>query len=242
MIFTGSSRIETLRYRGQGRYVSATDSYPLYGTLYTLRVDVPGETGLRAVSHAPVPTPITYSSIELQEEVGYGLIRDGKYRLEIRLADPPGKNFYRLGVYRYRRNQRTDLNSADSVYTLQSIETVDRGWYCGYNEALHAELTFESSDDTCQAPKVTDRLFDGKEFSWTGTVRVSLSDAAGRDELLLLLSSLSENYVEYQRTLVQQRFASGPFVEPTRVYSNVEGGLGIFAGYTNTMVIFPLSE
>ena len=60
-------------------------------------------------------------------------------------------------------------------------------------------------------------------------------------DLLLLLSSLSEDYFEYQRTLSEQ-VLSGPFVEPQGVYSNIEGGLGIFAGYTNTSLLLPLPE
>lgn len=245
MIMSSAGIVDSLSYRGNGHYRSATGTYPLPETRYTLRVNVPGESGLEASSAAPSATPIIDYSIELRGQVVETVFgREGTYKLWIRFADPPGTNFYRLGVYRYRPNQHRliDETAPDSIYRLQDIESTDPGWYCGYAEAFQATLEFSSSDGVCHEVIVTDRFFDGKEYTWTATLSLqSGGDGHGRDELLLLLSSLSEDYFEYQRTLKEQ-LLSGPFVEPLPVYSNVEGGLGIFAGYTNTSLILPFPE
>jgi hypothetical protein len=51
------------------------------------------------------------------------------------------------------------------------------------------------------------------------------------------LSTLSEDYVRYQQTLaLQDVTGDNPFAEPVRIHSNVEGGLGAFAGYTSSTV------
>lgn len=57
----------------------------------------------------------------------------------------------------------------------------------------------------------------------------------------LLLTSYSNDYVEYARTLLENQ-ETGLFFEPFSVYSNIDGGLGIFAGYTNTTLILPLTK
>lgn len=244
-ILNGADTLALLSYQGGGWYRSALDMYPAAGTQYTLFVDLSGEAVLKAVSATPPVTPIGDASLEiLGQTVETVFGREGKYRLHVRLLDPPGPSYYRLGVYRYRPNQDRliDENAPDSVYRLQDVDIADPGWYCGYSEALGAVLELNSGSDDCPAAIVTDRLFDGKEFTWTATMTLaSGGDGDGRDELVVLLSSLSEDYFEYQRTLQEQRL-TGPFVEPLRVYSNVEGGLGIFAGYTNSSVILPLPK
>lgn len=49
------------------------------------------------------------------------------------------------------------------------------------------------------------------------------------------LLSIDENYYKYYRSLFNYD-ADNPFVEPTPVYSNVEGGLGCFAASNRTFV------
>lgn len=58
-------------------------------------------------------------------------------------------------------------------------------------------------------------------------------------QLQLRVLTLSKDYfdfaVSYQK---QKQNANNPFAEPTQVYNNIEGGLGIFAGYSVTKVDF----
>ena len=62
---------------------------------------------------------------------------------------------------------------------------------------------------------------------------------------MLVVSGLSEEQVRYNRTLLLQDgylFVADPiFTKPIDVYSNVEGGLGIFAGFTNNTYRFDLA-
>lgn len=240
--------IDSLDYKGNGWYRSSLGHYPVGGNRYSLQVDVAGESGLKAASLAPMPTTIIESSIErLGPPVkisDYGWYRTA-YRVRIRFLDPAGPNFYRLGIYEFFPNQDAGFveNAPDSLYRIQPIETPDPRWFCSYEDAYLGTAEIDSGDGVCESAKVTDRLFDGQEYSWTGVLFVETwgEGQPQPDEFLVILSSLSEDYFEYQRTLINTLYAD-EFSEPLRVYSNVEGGLGIFAGYANTRVILPLPE
>jgi hypothetical protein len=53
------------------------------------------------------------------------------------------------------------------------------------------------------------------------------------------LLTLSKDFFDFAISYQKQKTNSGnPFAEPTQVYSNVENGLGIFAGYSVTEVVF----
>ncbi|MEM0995590.1 MAG: DUF4249 domain-containing protein [Bacteroidota bacterium] len=67
-----------------------------------------------------------------------------------------------------------------------------------------------------------------KEFS----IFVDSDRLVGKDDLQLRIVSLSEEFFEFARSYQQQQLNAGnPFAEPVPVYSNVENGLGIFAGF-----------
>lgn len=87
-----------------------------------------------------------------------------------------------------------------------------------------------------------DQLFDGQSYQVTVTFSLYLSNA--RNDILLLLSTLSEDYFEFKRSWQQQAGQSPAFSAPMDMYSNVQGGLGVFAGYSNTGVVLsiPLDE
>ena len=53
-----------------------------------------------------------------------------------------------------------------------------------------------------------------------------------------MLRTLSEDQYRYQRTRILQEFSEGdPFSEVVPVYTNVENGFGIFAGYSSDSVM-----
>lgn len=58
-------------------------------------------------------------------------------------------------------------------------------------------------------------------------------------ELRLRVFTLSKSFFDFVTSYQKQkRNANNPFAEPTQVFSNIEGGLGIFAGYSVTEAIF----
>ena len=246
-ILSGSDIVDTLRYAGRGRYVSNTERYPVAGKPYTLRAQAPGMTTAQAVSTAPEPTPISEISFE-----NLGLIspdvpiaREYKFRLRFRLEDPPGRNFYRFGVYKfgesYFADQYPDLNLPDSVYWPIPVDAGDVSWFCGYSEAYRGTPTTGCPGCTCDDSALTDQLFDGQSYQVSVTFSLyPSSQGNARNEILLLVSTLSEDFFEIKRALEEHFNQNAAFSAPQDIYSNVNGGLGVFAGYSNTAVILPI--
>ncbi len=249
MIMNGSNMIDILSYQGNGRYVSSMDESPKYGVPYTIRVDLSGKVSIAASSLAPPPVIITDYSIEaLPQSPESDLVpAETKYQLKIVFSDLPGMNFYRVGVYRFRRNQANLFwgIGPDSIYNTISFNGVSPGWSCGYFP--DDGVTVDPGDIggvgilDCEEFIAEDRLFDGKDYSWSGTTYRGFPDKddLGRKEFRLIISSLSEDYYRYLHSLERNVFHDPLTEEPFPMYSNVNGGLGIFAGYTNTNLIIP---
>jgi hypothetical protein len=85
------------------------------------------------------------------------------------------------------------------------------------------------STDFIQKFLITDRLFDGQAFN------IELDFLVLADELPLVahVKSVSVDYYRYLETVYDDSEGKdNPFVEPISVVGNVEGGQGIFGGYT----------
>jgi hypothetical protein len=58
--------------------------------------------------------------------------------------------------------------------------------------------------------------------------------------LRIYLLSTDKPYYDFHKSLENYSLGDTPFAEPSFVYSNVKGGLGIFASYTLDSLIFRL--
>ena len=58
-------------------------------------------------------------------------------------------------------------------------------------------------------------------------------------EYWLEVTTMNEDYYNYQKTYILQAFqAANPYTEPVQVHSNIQNGVGIFAGYNRQMIHF----
>jgi hypothetical protein len=72
----------------------------------------------------------------------------------------------------------------------------------------------------------------GSSFSWRFDATQSRGYTDGKSRFLFILLNTDEAYFRYMTTRETASYSEGnPFAEPSPVYSNVEGGLGVFAGY-----------
>jgi hypothetical protein len=77
----------------------------------------------------------------------------------------------------------------------------------------------------------SDNLFNGKTIDF----RIS-ADSPPIKKIILV--SVSEEYYQYFTTKQLQENTQGdPFAQPTQIFTNIENGLGIFAGYNSFEVI-----
>lgn len=80
---------------------------------------------------------------------------------------------------------------------------------------------------------ISDENKDGNTFSFRGKIYAY----DGLKEVEVLLLTTDENYYIYHKSL-ENNYGDDPFTEPTLVYSNIEGGLGIFSGFRTHRVVF----
>jgi len=60
-----------------------------------------------------------------------------------------------------------------------------------------------------------------------------------KEEYWLDVTGMSEDYYKYQKTYIKQvENKNNPFASVIEVYTNIENGVGIFAGYNRQMIHF----
>jgi hypothetical protein len=165
-----------------------------------------------------VPEKIDISDIKYsfsQTDQGY----NSKLKLfaTIKFDDPLGKNFYALSIDYFE--------ITGEIKTLKNIFVIS----CS---SPSIEATFEHVNFTQKI--FSDKLFDGKTYSISFSIEVP-NFMTYEKVFNIKLLSLSENYYKYAISYYKQVISEKDFyAEPSAIYSNVEGGLGIFAAYTKS--------
>lgn len=239
---------ETLQHRAEGTFHSVLGSHPLVGETYELAITSPGFESVRAVSVAPELesefTGIAPAGADLDEGVFY--------RIRFNVTDRPGKSYYRLSLYQVAPSCRTrsghvsvhDAPTAVLDYTKLTFESAAPSFYHDAAVLDEPPNALDEEGVPFFAAYFSDRLFENAARDFEIVFEREGFQAATDSLFMLVVSALSEDQIRHDRTLLLQDdylFAADPvFTKPIDVYSNVEGGLGIFAGYTSDTFRFDL--
>ena len=223
-VLEGGEVVETLTGgRTSGLYRSDRHR-PQPGRTYTVRVTAPGFPTAEATALIPKPVPITISSQRVTS--GGGDYDRRPFELTLTFSDPASEpNYYALTVL-----QILDEESPD-----------------GRRRHVWAQ-TFSSADPVLRENRIDDEFFDPEAELYYERAYFSDASVDGRtvrlrirtrfynepevnDRFFVVLQSLSGGFYEYLRTRELAGYTNdNPLAEPVAVYTNVEGGLGIFAG------------
>lgn len=226
-IFDGNGvQVTTLTNQGDGLYTSLTGATPQADELYTIEVTAPGYTSVSATNR--IPTTVQINSIDTVSSTN----SDGENILEttINFQDPSAnENYYMVEVL--VKGTLIDEFEGDTIEFREplqiscndiNVETINRFNSGGFeNTYLYLMLKDEN--------------FDGEDYALTFSVinYAELKDLELFGEIRLV--NTSEAYFNYLKSFNMYQSASGnPFATPVQVYSNVENGMGIFAGGTLT--------
>lgn len=226
-IFDGNGvQVTTLTNQGDGLYTSPTGATPQADELYTIEVNAPGYTSVSATNR--IPTAVQINSIDTVSSTN----SDGENILEttINFQDPPAnENYYMVEVL--VKGTWIDEFEGDTIEFREplriscndiNVETINRFNSGGFeNTYLYLMLKDEN--------------FDGEDYALTFSVinYAELKDLELFGEIRLVNTSAA--YFNYLKSFNMYQSASGnPFATPVQVYSNVENGMGIFAGGTLT--------
>lgn len=96
----------------------------------------------------------------------------------------------------------------------------------------------------------TNKIFDKSKFKDKDELKednnISLSTILGNINnydssfLKVYLLNLEESYYLYHRSLADYKDDDNPFTEPTVIYTNVEGGLGVFTSFSVDSLVYRL--
>lgn len=189
---------------------------PLPGKLYVIQVEVNNETSIKAINKVPTLVPITSFNIDSSRFIAEG----EAIEIEVNFKDPAEeKNFYTIKII----EDAFYVINKDTVWFPREI------YYVLEDPTLNSE--FSEPDKY-----INDNLFNGKNNSLHLKIYFYGSNFTSLN-LRLALVSISEEYYKYFTTKSLQDNTNGdPFAQPVQVFSNIENGLGIFAGYSSSVV------
>jgi len=229
LIYAADTQLIVLRHTGEGRYESPLR--PQVGQAYTLRVSAPGFPSVEARDSIPLlpelrqPQLDTSTVLNLLDKVA--LLPFEVHPLDVLWKDPSKTaDFYKIELIVFR-------TSFDAV-SGQPLSETTKGYL--FTEDPSAEKQFQDVDVGFVLLK--DERFKGQEkLLHAFTDKISsfayCSPHSTELELYLDFQSLSPALYAYQLSVIQQLHAAGnPLTPHINVSSNVQGGLGIFGGYT----------
>ncbi|NJO01024.1 MAG: DUF4249 domain-containing protein [Bacteroidia bacterium] len=108
-----------------------------------------------------------------------------------------------------------------------------------FQDTLLTRIQAESTQYNFSGEENDGGFFTSEPFPYTGSV---VFNSGNRQQQLVFINHVDKNYYEFHRTLIEQTLRyvdGGTFAEPLEVYSNIEGGYGVFAGYNRLSVVVP---
>jgi hypothetical protein len=226
-IFNGNGvLVTTLTDQGDGLYTSPTGATPVADELYTIEVNASGYTSVSATNR--IPTAVQINSIDTVSSTN----SDGQTILEttINFQDPPtNENYYMVEVL--VKGTWIDFFEGDTIEFREPLEISCND----VNVETVNRFNFGGFENTYLYLMLKDENFDGEDYALTFSVinYAELKDLELFGEIRLV--NTSEAYFNYLKSFNMYQSASGnPFATPVQVYSNVENGMGIFAGGTLT--------
>ncbi|MFN4147418.1 MAG: DUF4249 domain-containing protein [Runella sp.] len=214
-------------------YTTAAQNIPIVaGQTYHLKVSYQGQT---VTSSCTIPQAVPITEVRQDSVAAQGFMiggtnpnlpKDRTYK--IFWQDPAGQaNFYRVEGYLVGKQRVRQSNG--QIKIQEFINFINFDWQRRRSNNLYSD----------------DRL-DGKTLSSSeGRLNYFLLTSnrndyvAGTGQVNLLLISCDKAYYNYHR-LLENYDDDNPFAEPTLLPSNIQGGLGCFAGYNQSRVLLPL--
>lgn len=207
-------------------YVSEDGFVPSGASNYAIRVSADGYPSVRASTSFPKKIPIEEVLIDT------ALVQVGDFlngvNARISFQDPAGgENFYSIVIL--------EENRVYNEYNEYGEPIEENGFVNEYLSKpllprLDEKIEFNGkSNFRFKVLYLSDISFDGRLFTYD-----FLMHAPTGGKLTVFLNHITEAHYQYGTTSQLQQLESteNPFSQPVQVFSNVENGLGIFAGYS----------
>jgi len=247
-LWLGNIFLENLPYSGDGYYKSSINK-PIPGKAYQLKLSAPGFTDIIAFDTIPKPVEVNDATYIFNFKSDGN--EDSNADMFIEFTDPVNeKNYYELIFYTKKVTYDSwDLN--DTVTIIQN-----------YNEFTTDDPILKAEGDMAYKPTsifFSDELFNGKSqkmvfniYTYGGGFYYGVTDFDHGADKIAELRSISFSYYQYLKKWTRHLYNQGinlsigdsqelrDFLftgEPVNMYSNVQNGYGIFAGYSKSSFV-----
>lgn len=236
----------TLSRVGEGYYASELGTGPQLGKSYQIEISSPEYGKVTASSY--VPNPIKIKNAFVSDE-NYFDVSEGREKIEVtfEIEDESNvENYYSLTVNSMYEQDGGDNSSfwnacfstSDPVFDEDEfnddffeVEESPTTYYCG-GLSTFRDLIFEGQTKTV---KIYIDQYDAYTYTYDP---ITGAEERVRRDIQLVFGAMSRDIYNYKRSARSQSWnGDNPFAEPVRVYSNIEGGIGIFGGFVETAVI-----
>lgn len=196
-------------------YSIAADLFPIHaGQSYRLQIDVPGYSTITSTAYVPFANnSLTFEKLDTVHGSW-----SSRLVIEYAFTDAPGtqENFYAPGAYRQV-----------AVYDWLNDTT-----------RLYKQLMYPVSGDQYirNRDREGNRFLMRAETYYYDEYDNSSDHPDGAGDIFLLLLTTDEHYYRYHKAL-EYYYPDDFFAEPIHIYTNIEGGLGVFAGYNQSVLI-----
>lgn len=223
-----------------GWYESPRMRTPRTNTPYRMVVEAPGMPSASAISMAPLPPNILTAEVTKLDTFSSSML-DSQYLVSFSLADNPRLNYYSFSIFLAFPADESPTSSEFTVHELAMIHNSQR-WYCSFSDVLNPIDSSPAEDEFCTIGILSDRSSDGQvqDFDITVDLFSDFEDELDAN-LVLFVMALSPEYVEHRSAIEEHENFDG-FGQPANLYTNFEGGRGIFAGYSTHYRILDLAD
>lgn len=196
-------------------------SGPKPGNMYSIIVEAAPYTSVSSSFIQPLPVPIErVEATRLYNQKGY---YEGRFR--IHFTDPPGENFYEIAIV------GTETSDPLTAENLQYQVLLDPA-----PEYKEGELGF--------AFILPDTRFANQKIAFdisSSLFNYQQGVLPPHDYYTVYLRNIPKTYYLFLKTIrLQGTF--DPYATPARIENNIENGLGIFTGFTQTQKTVYLPE
>lgn len=199
---------------------------PQTDTEYSINIQLDGYDMISAVSSIPEPAKISHASIgsvtkyQINEfdSIGYDV------RLAFQFLDnQTEENYYQVNFYQVLvgNNPNVVADTITSIVANQGFSLVDESLTGNFNRIdggiLFNDLAFQNS---------LQELVFQPSFRFTENRHTPI-------KIIMELRTVSKEYYNYYNSVYRQTSQDNvPFSDPTIIHSNIDNGLGVFAGYS----------
>jgi hypothetical protein len=225
-------RMGELRNAGNGRYVS--DGFlATPGKTYRIEIYDNGKEIASAETFFPMPQPITNLD-------SIAKVINGKKRLMVKLNfDEPSdkENYYRIELHENLFVPYLTSKNEVSVrmITIPGEINTEKNWL------IRGMGLFSENDKFHDWAGnrfyiFADRYIQGNKMSLELDMPYFRTDSVLGTNRKIYLQSISRDYFYYLRSVMQQLSTTeNPFNEPVRIHTNINGGVGIFGAFSQSV-------